>query len=83
MSHTHRIYEAARKSMYTAMERETDPHTARREYEEAVEGFNQFLNAKNRGMYHELVGSPNYTSRILPHPHFFLSPALTLACCYL
>jgi hypothetical protein len=45
--------------MYTAMERETDPHTARREYEEAVEGFNQFLNAKNRGMYHELVGSPN------------------------
>ena len=53
-----RMYEEARKHMYTAMEREADPHAARRGYEQAMDGFDEFLAAaaKNRGMYRELVG---------------------------
>jgi hypothetical protein len=55
-----RMYEAARKAMYTAMERESDPPAARRGYEQALDGFAQFLAAaaKNRGMYRELVRAP-------------------------
>lgn len=57
MSDPFRMYEAARKAMYTAMERESDPPAARRGYEQALDGFAQFLTAaaKNRGMYRELV----------------------------
>jgi hypothetical protein len=45
--------------MYTAME-EADPQTARRGFEEAVDGFGHFLTAaaKKSGMYRELVGTP-------------------------
>ena len=58
MSDPFRMYEAARKHMYTAMERESDPPTAIRGYQQALDGFAQFLAAaaKNRGMYKELVG---------------------------
>ena len=57
MSDPFRMYEAARKHMYTAMEREADPPAARRGYEQALDGFDEFLGAaaKNRGMYRELV----------------------------
>jgi hypothetical protein len=57
MSDPFRMYEAARKLMYSAMERESDPAAARRGYEQAMDGFTQFLTAaaKNRGMYRELV----------------------------
>jgi hypothetical protein len=58
MSDPFRMYEEARKHMYTAMEREADPPAARRGYEQAMDGFDEFLAAaaKNRGMYRELVG---------------------------
>ena len=57
MSDPFRMYEAARKHMYTAMERESDPPTAIRGYQQALDGFALFLTAaaKNRGMYKELV----------------------------
>ena len=57
MSDPFRMYEGARKLMYSAMERESDPPAARRGFEQALAGFNDFLVAasKNRGMYRELV----------------------------
>ena len=71
MSDPFRMYETARKSMYSAMEQEADPPRARQGYKEAVDGFDQFLTAaaKNRGMYRELVGSPTLP---LAHPRFYL-----------
>ena len=76
------MYEAARKSMYTAME-EADPQTARRGFEEAVDGFGHFLTAaaKKSGMYRELVGTPApFASSFLPFPCFDCS---FTAYCYL
>jgi len=58
MSDPFRMYEAARKHMYTAMERESSDHpAARRGFEQALAGFSEFMAAaaKNRGMYRELV----------------------------
>ena len=43
MSDPFRMYEEARKHMYTAMEREADPPAARRGYEQAMDGFDEFL----------------------------------------
>ena len=55
-----RLYEAARAAMYKAMEREADPPASRRSFEQARDGFSNFLAAaaKNRGMYRELVPLP-------------------------
>jgi len=58
------MYEAARKHMYTAMERESSDHpAARRGFEQALAGFSEFMAAaaKNRGMYRELVLPANLT----------------------
>ena len=82
MADAHRIYEAARKSMYTAME-EADPQTARRGFEEAVDGFGHFLTAaaKKSGMYRELVSTPAPPApSFLPFPCFDSS---FTAYCYL
>ena len=83
MSDPFRMYETARKSMYSAMEQEADPPRARQGYKEAVDGFDQFLTAaaKNRGMYRELVGTPApFASSFLPFPCFDCS---FTAYCYL
>jgi hypothetical protein len=83
MSDPFRMYEEARKHMYTAMEREADPPVARRGYEQAMDGFDEFLAAaaKNRGMYRELVGPARghaLTRRPL-HLAFPLTPATPLS----
>lgn len=56
-----KMYENARKHMYSAMEKEdTDPNIARAEFEDALKGFDNFLQkaSKSRGMYRELVRFP-------------------------
>jgi hypothetical protein len=53
-----KIYEAARKSMYAAMENESaDPIDALQLFAAATSTFSSFLQAasKNHGMYRELV----------------------------
>jgi hypothetical protein len=58
MADPFKTYEAARKSMYAAMEKEsTEPSEALRLFAAASSTFTTFLQiaSKNRGMYRELV----------------------------
>jgi hypothetical protein len=58
MADPFKTYEAARKSMYAAMEKEsTEPNEALRLFAAASTTFTAFLQiaSKNRGMYRELV----------------------------
>ena len=81
MLHMYKMYDAARKSMYVAMECESDPTSAHSAYKGALQTFEEFLNAaeKEHGMYRDLVGistthgptqaSETSSFHFLPHAH--------------
>ena len=60
------------------LDREADPPAARRGYEQAMDGFDEFLvaAAKNRGMYRELVGPARGHARPRRPLHLAFSPTL-------